>query len=196
MKRPRSPWILAVTIIAVVAIAGLRLIWPWYQRRSAIEALKTAGVALEIYDDPPGWLSRFVDTDHMSGFPAVRRANFTDTDTNDVELAWLRELPEIESISLEYTHVTDAELRYLVPVRSLKYLSLRGTQTSDAGLSQLDGLPALETLSLRSTNVTDAGLAKLAKFRELQTLFVGMSETSPAGIETFRREHPRISVQW
>ena len=81
----------------------------------------------------------------------------------DTGLACVKDLPNLQYLSLLYNNITDAGLAELKGLTKLKLLDLRGcTQISDAGLEQIKGLTNLKSLKLRNPAVTDAGLAYLA----------------------------------
>jgi len=54
-------------------------------------------------------------------------------------------------------------LEYLKDLPKIQTLSLDGTDITDAGLEHLEGLTLLQTLSLIGTKVTDAGVKRLQK---------------------------------
>src|SRR5262245_28023164 len=88
---------------------------------------------------------------------AIEKARASGTDTfdvklfpriGDVQVARLRELPLLRSLTLDKASVTDKGLKVIAALPELRYLSLWQTQVTDAGLPALAGLSKLEALRL------------------------------------------------
>ena len=103
-------------------------------------------------------------------------------DPYDNWLVNLKELPELEILSLSYTEPTDAGLVNLNGLTKLRALYLDGTQVTEAGLVNLKGLTKLQQLDLRETHVTDAGLVNLKGLTQLQSLSLDGTYVTDAGL--------------
>jgi Leucine-rich repeat (LRR) protein len=137
------------------------------------------------------------------------------SDTDDLDLADLRGLKTLRSLSLgRYSKVTDtglfylqgltgleeldlegatihgAGLRYLAPLKKLKKLRLPN-DVRDAGertMEVLAGLPELESLSISqySTKLKGPAVAKLAALKKLKELGVGGEAIDDAALASFK----------
>lgn len=110
---------------------------------------------------------------------AVRlfQAPFTDDD-----LAVLKKLPNLGSLTLGATKVTDAGLIHLLEMEQLRELSLFSLKITDTGVMQLKRLVNLQALVLSDTQVTDAGLEHLKAMSNLQYLNLNNLKISNAGL--------------
>jgi WD40 repeat protein/thiol-disulfide isomerase/thioredoxin len=119
-----------------------------------------------------------------------------DQPITDAGLAQLQNLPKLTSLELgPATKVTDAGLAQLQKnLPSLQSLSLNGSKISDAGLAHLQGLPKLNSLGLGpATKVTDAGLAQLEKLPSLRFLNLSSSKITGAGLAKLKKL-PKLST--
>lgn len=85
------------------------------------------------------------------------------SNVTDKGLAYICELPQLESLHLVGTQVTDAGIKQVTSLKKLRFLHLVGTKITDKGILHLAGMKHLEELDVRGTDVTDAGLAQLTK---------------------------------
>jgi endonuclease YncB( thermonuclease family) len=104
----------------------------------------------------------------------------------DEDLAALRGLPYLRTLSLRATRITDAGLAQLRPFEGLRSLSLMSTGVGDAGLAHLEPLTSLEDLDLDRTAITDAGLVHLKALTNLRRLQVAHTAVTDAGLEHLR----------
>ncbi len=133
--------------------------------------------------------------DNYEGRPKgnVKRINFQHKrlsdekpQVSDADLACLRQLPKLESLSLVGTQVSDAGLVHLQELANLRTLDLWGTEVTDAGLVHLEGLSGLQTLNLHETQVGDQGLAHLSELTGLRELRLYRTRLTDAGLEHLR----------
>ncbi len=103
------------------------------------------------------------------------------TIAND-DLAHLKEIPNLQDLSLGGTRVTDAALPHLKDLSSLYLLSLFHTNVTDAGLVHLKELTGLQDLSLTAAPVTGAGLAQLKGLTKLEYLALNQTQVNDAGL--------------
>ena len=92
------------------------------------------------------------------------------TKVTDADLACLKQLTKLRSLSLIDTKITDAGLENLRGLTHLKALDLAGTDVTDAGLKNIEGLIKLRSLNLMGTKVTDAGMRYLKGLTQLESL--------------------------
>ena len=78
-------------------------------------------------------------------------------------MAWIAQLPKLESLHLDYTPISDAGFAKLAGHAALRELYLDRTELTDAGIDTLAGLSTLRFIDLYHTLVTEAGVAKLRK---------------------------------
>lgn len=88
----------------------------------------------------------------------------------DLQLAKLKEYPNLQTLDLEGTDVTDKNVVHLKELTCLQTLSLAKTNVTDQGLVHLKALVNLQSLNLWCTDVTNAGLAHLKGLTNLRTL--------------------------
>ena len=74
-------------------------------------------------------------------------------------------IPEcpVTNVSLDGTDVTNTDLEYLKDLPDLEFLSLTYTRVTDTGLEHLKELTNLRELHLANTQVTDEGVEKFQK---------------------------------
>lgn len=140
------------------------------QQRLAAERLRQAGAIV---------IQRQSAVTSVSFRPIQGRDIHTDDDT----LAYLRDLPSLESIDLAYTAVGDEQLRYIANLRHLASLILTGTKVTDRGLAHLRKLTALQGLQLGATAITDDGLAMLAPLSDLRVLDLSDTRVTDQGLK-------------
>ncbi|MFO0904050.1 MAG: hypothetical protein U0939_13685 [Pirellulales bacterium] len=97
---------------------------------------------------------------------------------NDRQLAWLKCLPQLESVELRGRLITDVGVAPLAACSNLICLDLSGTSIGDATLAWASERPGLRELWLRSTKVTDAGLAALARHAGLKQLYLAGADVT------------------
>ena len=126
-------------------------------QRRAIAALKPRISVGEYfwYDYPEDVEEQFHDH-----YQYARELCFTSR-TQDSELAELRHLPTVHSVTTGYARITDAGLEHLVALPKLTCLRLYDTQITDDGLEILARMTNLKELDLRRTQVTHEGILRL-----------------------------------
>lgn len=96
----------------------------------------------------------------------------------------LRNLPNLESITVWQCPLASAWTTPVAGLDRLKALTLPGAPIRDAGLAHLGGLPALENLDLQQSRLTDAGLAHVGRCARLVELNV--ADTAITTLEPIR----------
>ena len=109
---------------------------------------------------------------------------FTGFSETDADLEQLRDMPELETLSLSGSeNITDTGLVHLKDLTNLQNLGLEETQITDTGLVHLKGLTNLQYLNLEGTKITGAGLAHLKDLTNLQYLSLeGCDNITDAGL--------------
>ena len=92
------------------------------------------------------------------------------TSITDRELMLLKDLPQLEELSLRDTEISDLGLPNLAGLRALKKLDLSSTSLSDSALNHLKALAGLQSLDLSHTLVEGPGLTALAPLAQLREL--------------------------
>ena len=107
------------------------------------------------------WLSSIGASVRMREGHAVN-VGLASTSVTDRELALLKELPQLEELSLRDTEVSDLGMAHLAGLRALKTLDLSSTTLADSALAHLKSLTGLQSLDLSHTLVEGSGLAALS----------------------------------
>jgi WD40 repeat protein len=128
-----------------------------------------------------------VAIDEKSPDKPVVEVNLSYGPVTDAGLAYLKGLPQLQSLNLEECgKITDAGLANVKGLTRLKMLNLRRTNITDAGMVNLKGLTQLDVLMLESISegrdVTDAGLANLKGLTQLTALILVNAKITDAGL--------------
>jgi hypothetical protein len=118
----------------------------------------------------------------LKDLPNVQYVSVARTGVTDAGLAHLKGMTALEQLHLSDTQVTDAGLVYLEGLIRLDTVDLENTQVTDAGLVRLKGLTALCDLNLAKTRVTDAVLADLCDLKNLERLRLDGTQVTDAGM--------------
>ncbi|MEO2030482.1 MAG: hypothetical protein ABGZ35_00205, partial [Planctomycetaceae bacterium] len=100
----------------------------------------------------------------------------------DSSLSHLRDLTQLQSLSLAHTFVTDAGLRHVAGLKFLQTLNLYATGVTDAGFVHLKDLRNLRSLTLNFTNVQDDGLEFLTGLPRLSYLTLSHTAVTDEGM--------------
>jgi hypothetical protein len=102
----------------------------------------------------------------------------------------------VVELKLEGPQVDDRALEFVKQLPELKTLSLYGSSITDDGLANLKDARRLEALGLGKTKVTRRGLAHLERLPALQWLWITENKTlTPTQIEDFKKKAvPGITV--
>src|SRR5262245_33193261 len=122
--------------------------------------LKRAAAA----DDPIALLRK------LGGNATIRlgTAIYLDSEqAKDDDLAVIKKLPVIGSLTLRRCRITDAGLVHLKDMADLQYLTLADMPITDEGLVHLEGLRNLQELTVQCPKVSGAGLKRLTRLKEL-----------------------------
>ena len=114
----------------------------------------------------------------------LRVLHLAGTDVSEAGLAALRQLTELEELTLGDTRLHD-EVADLSAWLRLRTLSLTGLLVTDAALPRLAARPSLVTLDLSATEVHDP--SPLAALPRLRLLGVAQTSLSRAGIAAVKR---------
>ncbi len=104
------------------------------------------------------------------------------SEITDVGLFYLRDLPQLRTLSLAKTQITDAGLIQLRSLRRLEKLDISQTMVGNDGIAHLRQLESLKTLNLSGTNINDDGLIHVGKLRSLETLSLSATPVSGTGL--------------
>ena len=117
---------------------------PDQEEKAAIAAIEKLGATIESLG-PGGGIN----------------VSFTSETPTNAALVHLKQLPNIEWLSLGNTDVTDADLVHVKELTNLTNVYLYDTSITDAGLVHLEGLTSLKMLDLGGSKVTDDGVKAL-----------------------------------
>jgi hypothetical protein len=117
--------------------------------QKAVAALKKLGADIERDPQRPG--------------KPIIRIDLTMKKVKDADLAFIKDLKDLQTLGLAFTGITDAGLAHLKDLENLHVLVLWETKVTDKGLTHLKGLKKLTTLNVKDTKVTAKGVADLKK---------------------------------
>jgi hypothetical protein len=155
---------------------------------------------IPLLDDMLGFLPRLTDLNELylhrlkdPGQP-FGRPEGSERALSDRCLEYVRDLKQLDALSVSYNRITDEGLKQLDGLRSLKTLELAYTLVTDAGLRSLANLQELETLDLEGTRITDAGLASLKGLKGLKLLRLDKTRVTEEGVVRFQSSRPGVEV--
>jgi Leucine-rich repeat (LRR) protein len=105
-------------------------------------------------------------------FKKLTRLHFQNSQITGAGLIHLKDMPDLEYVSINRCPLTDAGVAHLIgALPKLNDLNISYTPISDVGLSHVGrGMPKLAVLNIASTSITDAGLIHLRSLAELKQL--------------------------
>jgi Leucine rich repeat/Leucine Rich repeat len=123
--------------------------------------LKRAAAA----DDPIALLRKLGGNETITVWGGVHLDS--DQAKND-DLAIIKKLPVIGTLTLRRCQITDAGLVHLKDMADLQYLRLDSLPITDEGLVHLEGLRKLTDLEVNCAQVSGAGLKRLTRLKSLE----------------------------
>jgi hypothetical protein len=184
-------WLLIFTTLVALSCALVgRKISRKRIEQSAVEALRKKD-AFVLYDynrngtEPmgPSWVKWLLGENYLSD---VEKVDAYLTEFGDDDLAIVKDLPDLRSLTLNGQKITDEGLANLSELSQLQELWLLRTAISDAGLERLKGLSQLQVLWLESDAITDAGLEHLKGLKKLDDLGLGSTQVTDEGLMCLR----------
>ena len=168
MKRMlRSRWIWGISCLVLLGLGIVAM--PIVQRCRTLYHIATLNgcvdyeqPSFEFAISPSGWENVIREARRkkkMKSFDEVKSISLDVT--QDSDLIWLNDFPNLESISLSGIGLGNAGLVHLKRFHRLKRLSLSSTSVSDGGLVHLKDLSQLKELNLWYTPVSGSGLEQL-----------------------------------
>ncbi len=131
----------------------------------------------------------------ISNLTNLQSLSLTHTNVKNTDISQLAHLSRLEHLDLHMTKMHEGPIPGLNGLR-LKSLLLNRTRINDESISSLQAMNTLEHLDLTRTKVTDAGLQHLASLPNLKKLVLRRSLVTQEGYDTFRKNHPTVSVSW
>ena len=112
----------------------------------------------------------------------------------DAGLAPLEKMTNLERLQLDRCdNLTDAAMTHLRPLHNLRHLYIWIANITGAGLANLKDLTQLETLNLNScSRITDADLSNFVAMRNLEDIDLGGTQITDAGLKQLAAL-PRLS---
>ncbi|MBW3600749.1 MAG: ankyrin repeat domain-containing protein [Planctomycetes bacterium] len=135
-------------------------------------------------DPAAGDRSKFTDR-HASGLRNLRNlesVSLSGAALTDEGVACLSPRNPLQTLTLSFTSVGDGGAAHLARIKSLETIDLSHTWITDAGMIHLATLPRLKKLTLRRVMVSDLGLRTLAKSKSLESLVLQDLAITPAGV--------------
>jgi hypothetical protein len=147
----------------------------------------------------PGWLRALlgenffceVDEAHIVGVSS--KTKITDADLSNLGLS---SFPRLRSLTLKVNSlkITDAGLETIRDLTQIQELTLILPNVTDSGLRNLRGLTQLERLTLWGTRITNAGLVNLRGMMQLKTLDLSGVKVSDAGVKELQQALPNCKI--
>lgn len=100
----------------------------------------------------------------------------------------------VVKLKLDKPGVDDSALQHVKELTELNTLSLYESSVSDDGLANLTGLGRLQSLGLGNTSISDKGLVHLAQIPSLKWLWLSNSKATEAGISSLKKAKPELNV--
>jgi hypothetical protein len=123
----------------------------------------------------------------LSKLPSVGGITFEDSSKcTETGFAALKELPDLQKLSLGKNTVSDKSAASIATVRTLQLLYLGEARITDEGLTGFKNLKHLKALDLYKTKVTDRGLTHLTGLAKLEELNLSGTKVSDGGIESLK----------
>lgn len=217
--RPRRRWfqfsvrsvLIAMTLFAVWF--GLRMDRARRQQKAVAVLRERGSVLYESHFQGPGlsarfekpapwgpkWLRAIVGNDF---FDRVRTVWLTESPSDD-DLAYLRDLPDVESLIISSNYVTGKGVEHLQGLTSLKELILGRNKLTDADLAHLEPLQELRYLNVLCS-MSDRAVESLAVLKNLEELHISNVAASSTGASAMHElgqptvlnaiEQPLVSV--
>src|SRR5262245_226542 len=129
----------------------------------------------------------------LKHFPKTKRLVLGPCSAKDQDLEVLKELPELELLSLLEVKVKGDVLKALKGHKNLKTVTIRSTATDEI-VKYFKDLPALKELDLERSPITDATIKVLGSMKNLEKLNLGITKVSPAGVRSLKTALPKTAV--
>jgi len=171
-------------ILAFTAFVAIFVAWQqhWFiSTEAAISRIKELGGHARVNE--------------RSGAPPESDAQFIKQDILPRHLNYLRSLPNLTHLDLDYTTVGDEGMSYVGKLTDLEWLDVEDTGVTDDGLRRLHLLQSLTKIIVDGNDVTDAGLMHLSKLKSLKSVRLLGTKVTDEGVQRFKIELPGCTVQ-
>ena len=119
----------------------------------------------------------------LSRFSSLDDADLHDSNSTDVDLSLLLQLPKIRTLRLNGSQFTQASLPTLSALPNLCEVYLSGTEVNRESVERLATLPNITRVGLRETQVPEECLAVLTKLPNLEHVSIAPDARGPASGE-------------
>jgi hypothetical protein len=102
----------------------------------------------------------------------VTAIGLTDTVVDDIGLAEIVRISQLEKLYLGHTLVTDQGIKLLTSLTRLRELYLTGTSIGNASVAYLQQIKSLESVNLMGTSIDSSGIAALHALPKLKNLML------------------------
>ena len=119
--------------------------------------------------------------------PDLNHVSLSNRGMDSKLMAELRDLPKLRSLNLYRSGIGDAGLEHFKTLPALRSVPMGETKVTDAGLKHLKDLTHLEYVGVRGDDVTDAGLEHLKDLTNLTGLYLGETKVTDAGMVHLKR---------
>jgi Leucine-rich repeat (LRR) protein len=119
--------------------------------------------------------------------PDLEHVSLSNKLMDDKLMAELKDLPKLNYLNLYQSSIGDEGLKIFKTLPALRSVPMGETKVTDAGLVHLKDLTKLEYVGLRANKVTDAGLVHLENLTNLTGLYLGETKVTDAGLVHLKR---------
>jgi len=129
---------------------------------------------------------------HLGSLRQIQRLNLgSNSGISDAGLVWLKDLCQLQQLSLMGAQISGSGLVHLRALRQLTSLNLFRTNVEGPGLEALDQVISLD---LAETQVDDAGLEHLQGLTQLRLLELTGSKVTDAGVKMLQKALPDCEI--
>ncbi|MCE9544676.1 MAG: hypothetical protein K8T25_04040 [Planctomycetia bacterium] len=143
----------------------------------------------------PYWKGNDVSLADLHEVKDVERLSLFGANITDRSLSEIAQLKDLEQLNLCDTPITDVGVKELHVLKSLTSLNVSNTKVTDASLVVFKQLNGLEALSLDNTLISDHALSTLQQMTQLKTLSVAGTRLSPQSIVTLEKSLVNTKVR-
>ncbi|MBA4188206.1 MAG: hypothetical protein C0467_09345 [Planctomycetaceae bacterium] len=123
------------------------------------------------------WLKR------LAGQDQLRRLELSGTAVTSAGLIHLKELKNLEILSVCLTAVDDSGFEHLAGLTKMRRMSVCSSKVTGSGFKHLHGMTQIESINLHSSPASDAGLEAISKLTNLRRLEIVHSAVTDAGLK-------------
>lgn len=159
------------------------------KRNRILAQLLFAGVA---YQEQANGITS-IDLDHcndldailplLKEIPEVEYLSISTRRFTNNHAVHLADLHNLRDLNLYRSNIGDEGLKHLLGLKKMRWIPMGETKVTDAGLKIISGMTQLEYVGVRGDDVTDAGLVHLKGLTNLTGLYLGETKITDDGLK-------------